>query len=126
MGFGFLTVGYVFLLDFFVPGRSFDYLPNFIGYFIMIIGLMKLSVYNKWFRNARNLLFPLIPVGISMFVYDILKAAGGASDEAVQTVFSYIGIASALLCFAFHIVLLKGIMEIAKETEQDKGGGSGG
>lgn len=120
MGFGFLTVGYVFLLDFFVPGGTFDYLPNFIGYIIMLIGLMKLSVYNRWFRNAKILLYPLIPVGVALFVYDIIKAAGIASDGSVQTVFSYIGIASALLCFAFHIVLLKGIIEIAKETELTK------
>ncbi|MCI9448704.1 MAG: hypothetical protein HFE30_00410 [Clostridiales bacterium] len=63
MGFGLLAIGFIFFIN---PNINiFDVLPDFIGLWIICIGLRKLSVLNEDIKNARKNFFILSLVEVA-------------------------------------------------------------
>jgi len=113
MGFGLLTLGYVF--TFILSLTSFGYIPRLIGYIIIIVALEKLHYYEKTFRYTQLAIIPLICVSLYQGVTDILIRIGEISVGVVSE--STALITNSAFLMLFHVLLLLSIYYIGKDTE---------
>lgn len=114
MGFGLLFIGYLFLFNF--PLRNYfalDMIPDLVGYVILFFALSKLKLYIDKMRYARLVLIPMLCLAVFRFVFVFLSYFGIYNGTNLINAVWYV---ENGLIFAFHILLLRGICDIAKET----------
>ena len=115
MGFGFLFLGYFFLLN--LPVGQVDILPDVLGWLLMLGGLRRLCYFcpqGKSFPRAKLVLIPAAAVSAAVFVLDIVMADSG-SPVLLITQLVY-----AVLQGAYEAFLLLGIYRLAHSVELPK------
>ena len=115
MGFGFLFLGYFFLLN--LPIGRVDILPDVLGWLLMLGGLHRLCYFcpqDKSFPRAKLVLIPAAAVSAAVFVLDIVMADSG-SPVLLITQLVY-----AVLQGAYEAFLLLGIYRLAHSVELPK------
>ncbi len=128
MGFGFLFIGYFFLL--FYPLDTAGILPNLsvIGCLLMLAAMKRLTQYcpeNKSFRAAKYALLLLSLFSAIMLVLNFIPKDGIATDSAstisMSTVCIYSAtlIAKLTLC-VYSVLLFLGIHRLSNEVELPK------
>lgn len=116
MGFGLLTLGYVF--TFILSLTSFGYISRLIGYIIIIVALEKLRYYERTFRYTQFALIPLICVSLYQGITDILMRIGTINHGVISG--STAQITNPAFLMLFHVLLLLSIYYIGKDTGLDK------
>lgn len=111
MGFGLLFLGYLLQINFVYAGFT-----DIFAYLLIFAGITKLSVYNRSFKRARIVLFPLIAVGGVYFVVEVLRFFVTDSD-LLKSAGDFISIISLVLVAIFSYFTLSGIEKIAQDTE---------
>ena len=115
MGFGFLFLGYFFLLN--LPIGQVDILPDVLGWLLMFGGLRRLCYFcpqDKNFPRAKLVLIPAAAVSVIVFVLNIVMA-GGNSPVLLGARLLY-----SLLQGAYEVFLLLGIYRLAGSVELPK------
>ena len=115
MGFGFLFLGYFFLLN--LPVGNVDILPDVLGWLLMFGGLRRLCWYcpqDKSFPRAKLVLIPAAVLSVLVFVLDIVMA-GGESPVLFTAQLLY-----SVLQGAYELFLLLGIHRLAVSVELPK------
>ena len=123
MGFGFLLIGYFFLI--FYPLDSVGILPNLsvIGCIFMFAALKRLTRFcpdNKPFRAAKISLVPLAALSFAMLVINAVKSSGKLTDELRLYCAEPLSIAAKLTVCVFTVLLFVGIYRLSNEVELPK------
>lgn len=112
MGFGYLLLGYIISLNF-----VYQQLTMLPATLLILLGMLKLSQYNRPLKEALLLLCPTAAVAAISFVYEggrMFGLIGAAAWEAANNVLSPLVLVLYLL---FTWRLLAGIMALGKETD---------
>ncbi len=112
MGFGYLFLGYLVLMNLLVKSGF----TKILAYLIMLIGVKKLSVYEEHLKTAYFVLFPMLLVGGWGFFLEIADLTSLFPDAEQALFFRLFSLLAALLELLFSANLLKGIQALAKET----------
>ncbi len=117
MGFGLMTAGYIFLCNFTIGSDSmfFDVFPDIVGWILMTLGVMKLSLYTSKMKIAA---FPAVALlGIS--AYTLLYGFNALSflGETAKSIYEALSYANVILMFIFHFFMLEGARDIALDTK---------
>lgn len=124
MGFGYLLLGYLLQFTMRADTIRADEILNFVGYILLMIGLCKLAVYNRGFRMAKYVCAALLPLGFPVFLRQvgaILLIKGVNTPLAgFDTVHDVLTVIITVLLLIFHVFLLWGIADMAKEVELPK------
>lgn len=113
MGFGWLFLGYfvAFLMSF----HKFGFFTEIIGYYLIFLGLEKLSLYKNKIKNS---VFPLIVMtigsGVEAFFSLRESISGAVAPAAVMTAVTALCVIGNLF---FHIFLLASISSLGQDTE---------
>ncbi|MBQ8250184.1 MAG: hypothetical protein IJY93_09970 [Clostridia bacterium] len=128
MGFGFLFIGYFFLL--FYPLDTIGMLPNLsiIGCVLMLAAMKRLIQYcpeNKSFKAAKYALVLLSLFSAAMLVLNFIPADTTSADSASAAsmgticIYSAVLLAKLTLCI-YSITLFLGIHRLSNEVELPK------
>ena len=123
MGFGYLFIGYFFML--FFPIDGIGVLPNLaaVGLAVMFVGLRKLSGYAsdcKGFRYALYTIIPYFAVAVAMLGINIAEMSGELSP-ALNTYFvKPLSLAADILYGVYTVFLMVGIYKLARQVELPK------
>ncbi len=123
MGFGYLLIGYFFLI--FYPLDSVGILPNLsvFGCIFIFAALKRLTRYcpdNKWFKAAKITLVPLSVLSLTMLVLNAVKSSGKLTDELRFYFAEPLSIISKLTVCVFTVILFIGVHRLANEVELPK------
>ena len=121
MGFGYLFLGYFFLL--FFPMSGIGVLPNLaaVGCVIMFFGLRKLYSYAPECKGFKLAIFALIPyfaVSVAEFASDVAEYSGRIAVDSVFV--KSTALVSDLLFGIFTVFVLVGIHVLARQVELPK------
>lgn len=108
MGFNLLFWGFLFQFDFRING--FDILPDFIGYFFIYLGLVKLENSSSFFRSAKKMAFPLIFLSMPGLIE--VKLQGSFSLWMLIAVL--VGIVVVIMDLIMVFNIFQGIGEMAR------------
>ena len=113
MGFGTLFIGYFFLIN-----PSYFQYTDVIGASVMLLGLYKLSAYNRSFLRAAI-------ISLIFFVLSVAELITVALDmifsvSAASAIVSYISAPRYLVILVLTVFILIGIRDIAKEVDADE------
>ena len=116
MGFGWLFLGYIFL----VTPSGFDFMPDVIGYALMVKAFSLLREFDDNFKNAFFISIFALPLSLFNFIYggyttigELLKADVKYLIEPYATINE---IVSFSLIAAVTVFMLIGMRNIADET----------
>ena len=112
MGFGFLFIGYLFLLN-----LSFYAYTDVLAGVFMLLALEKLRVWNKGFKASFFAAIPFFCIGLFAFVLKLLAMFSVTVAPALSAAISALRMLS--LC-PLHICLLLGIKQITCEVGLEK------
>ena len=115
MGFGLMFVGY-----FFAYLISLVFVPEIVGYAIMIWAAVKLSSFDLKFKRCLPVLGGLCLVSAYSFAGDVLAYFKIGTPFFNNTALSVASAAQEALVLAFNILLLIAVGSIAKDTGIDK------
>ncbi len=123
MGFGFLFIGYFFLI--FYPLDSVGILPNLsvIGCIFMFAAMGRLMRYcpdNKAFKAAKISLIPLSVFSLAMLALNAVKSSNMLTDELRIYFAEPLSIVSKLAVCVFTVLLFIGIYRLSNEVELPK------
>lgn len=116
MGFGILFIGY--FIAFLMSLHKYGFLCRIIGYYLIFLSLQKLSEYKRILSLA---VFPLL----IMTLCGVYDAGAMISDSVFVLPFpealSYaIDVLEIVASYIFHVLLLRGIMELGNDTDLPK------
>lgn len=119
MGFGYLFVGYFFLI--FFPLSRVDLLPNLavIGCMFMTAGIKRLTFYcrdNRNFKRAEISLVMLMAVSVASLAFDIAEMCGVVTDSIEVYIDPAVNVAYAIVCCIFVFTLFCGIHKLSREV----------
>lgn len=114
MGFGYIFVGYFFLI--FYPISRIDVLPNLsvIGCVLMFMGISRLMHYcdaKYGFKSAAVSLLPLCGVSAAALAFDIAEMCG-----VIENADPALNVAYAVTSCIFLMLLFKGICQLSKDV----------
>lgn len=115
MGFGLLFLGY-----FVSYVMSYVFIPRILGCLIMLWGVVKLSEYELEFKKCTPVLAGMSVASAYMLVRSTVEYFGGKSAIFGELAVNIVSVSEELLGFLFHILLLRAINKIAKDTGLDK------
>lgn len=123
MGFGYLFVGYFFLL--FFPLDGIGVLPNLaaIGCALMFFGTRRLAFFApdcKGFRLAMYTLIPYFGLSVAALGIDIAEYSGALGEGAELYYKVPVSLVCDLLFGLLAIFLMTGIYKLAKQVELPK------
>lgn len=104
MGFYHLFWGFLFLFDFNING--FDILPDFIGYLLFYLGLVKLERRSEHFHKAKNMSIILIVLSVMGLIISLFPLTSSVFNVLFSLVVLILN-----LSMVFHIC--QGISELA-------------
>ena len=110
MGFGILFIGYFFLIN-----PSYFQYTDIIGAAFMLLGLYKLSAFNRSFKRALMTEIPFFIFSAAELVLSLLEAFVSKGD--ISRVISYTGVLRYSLLLILTVFILCGIKEIAEEVD---------
>ncbi|MBQ8174482.1 MAG: hypothetical protein IJ009_03675 [Clostridia bacterium] len=116
MGLGYLALGYLLSLNFFV----YHYLSMLPALLLMFVGMTKLSVYNRPLREARWVLYPTVLGAVLAFLLEGGRLFGALTEATYLSVNTYLSPVFLVLLAVFTDRLLCGLAALAKETELPK------
>ncbi len=122
MGFGYLFIGYFFLI--FFPLNSVGVLPNLaaVGCAIMFMGARKLYGYAedcKGFKLASYTLIPYFALSTAALIINIVEYFG-ISKETASYFLNPINLVCDLLFGLLAVFLLAGVYKLARQVELPK------
>ncbi len=122
MGFGYLFIGYFFLI--FFPLSGIGVLPNLaaVGCAIMLVGTKKIYSYAedcKGFKLASYTLIPYFALSAAALILNIAEYFG-ISQETVAAFLNPISLACDLLFGLLAVFLMAGIYKLARQVELPK------
>ena len=109
MGFGILFIGYMLSISMY-PGYT-----DFIAFGIIFYALIKLGVYNGFFRAAKISAFSVMIVGIGGLMIMMGKLIGFWEEWSV--LIDFYDNVSECAKIVFHVLLLLGIRNISIKTD---------
>lgn len=114
MGFGYLLCGYLIFLN-----PVYSEFTQWLGYALMLFGILRLAVYNRGYYTAQFLGFAGLLVSFAQLVCSCLDMLGlyryeGSVPETV------IRMLALVLSLAFRCAVFYGTFQIAKETGVEK------
>ncbi len=116
MGLGYLVLGYLLSLNFFV----YHYLTLLPALLLMFAAMMRLSVYNRPLREAKLSLYPTVACAAIAFLLELGRLFGAVTEALYSSVNAYLAPVFLLLLALFTDRLLSGLALLAKETELPK------
>lgn len=121
MGFGYVFIGYFFMLN--LPVGGIDILPDIVGCFIMLFGVNTLTHYcpqNKGFEYAKKILYIFSVLSIAVLGCQFAKASNMMSDGLTKYFYTPISGIYSVVIGVFHVSIFVGIFKLAKEVGLDK------
>ncbi|MBO4216736.1 MAG: hypothetical protein J5940_02200 [Clostridia bacterium] len=116
MGFGWLFLGYMFL----ITPSGFDFMPDVIGFALMVKAFSLLREFDKNFKVSFFLSIIALPLSLFNFIYgayttigELLKADVMYLIEPYATINEVVSFA---LIFAVTVFMLLGMRNVADET----------
>ena len=116
MGLGYLVLGYLISLNFFV----YHYLTYLPALLLMFVGMTKLSLYNRPHKEAKWTLYPTVLCAALAFLLEGGRLLGAVTEASYLSVNTYLSPVLLLLLAVFTDRLLLGLSLLAKETELPK------
>lgn len=103
------------LLQYDVPIKGIDVLPDFIGFYLIYRGLSLIASESSFFEKGRKLSIPLIVLSLANFLLIIgLRLNNFASLERFLQIFSFYSIYE-LVFFGLSLYLFYNVVQGAKE-----------
>ena len=116
MGVGTLFIGYL------IGANTLAY-PGFtkiFSYLVMLLAMTKLAPYNRHLKRAFYTLIPSAVFGLGYLLLELADFFSLLAGEGRDLLFRLIPLACYTLELAFLFLLLRGLQELAKETEVKK------
>mgnify|MGYP003571345824 CR=1 FL=1 len=124
MGFGFILIGYMMMVEVGVSTSEiynigFEIFPDVIGYVLFFLALKKLRHYSRGFRIAKSLTYILMPLGGIKLIAQAWSFTG-LYAQTISRILDGCELSKVVLLSLFNIFLFSGIRELAKEVELPK------
>lgn len=116
MGFGYLFLGYLISLNFFV----YHQLTTPIAVVLMLRGMLSLRRFNRPLQEAYIILWPTLAVSLAAFFLELLRMLSLISSARQAQIEPLLSFAMPLALLLFHWRMLCGIAELCRETELPK------
>ncbi len=116
MGFGYVFLGLVISLNFFV----YDTLTMPIAILLLLRGMMTLSRFNRPLQYAFYTLWPALPTALLSFFLELLRMLGILTEAHFQSARQICAPLLLLFLLIFLCCLLRGVALLAEETELPK------
>ena len=116
MGFGYLFLGYLISLNFFV----YPYLTLLPATLLMLTGMLRLSLYNRPLREATWALYPTAVAAVLAFVLEGGRFLGVMGLSLYESLSAYLSPLFLIMLAIFTDRLLVGLSMLGKETELPK------
>lgn len=133
MGFGFLLLGYMMMVEIGVRTSDvfnigFEIFPDVIGYILFFLALKKLESYASGFKYAKFLSYPLLALGSIKFIAQLSSllvkytalSFGEDFPAIVSNILGGCEFAKISLLSLFSLFLFSGIRALSKEVELPK------
>lgn len=121
MGFGYLFLGYFFILN--LPLRGFDILPDIVGCLLMLAAFRRLTKYcpdNRHLKNANLVLMLYALMSALLLVYQAVGLFVEIPESFVGLIYTPFSIVYSLVIGAYHLFMLLGIHSLAGQVGLDK------
>ncbi len=116
MGFGYLFLGYLISLNFFV----YPYLTLLPATLLMLTGMLRLSLYNRPLREATWALYPTAVAAVLAFVLEGGRFLGVMGLSLYESLSAYLSPLFLIMLAIFTDRLLVGLSMLGKETDLPK------
>ena len=115
-----LAAGFAFIFN---PNITvFDFLPDFIGYILVVVALTKVSMMNETLADAKKLFekMILLDVGKYLAIFWIFGMEAGASKASSYLLWSFVfAVLEIIFLIPSYLKLFKGISELGDIYESD-------